>query len=187
MSATTMVAGNRSTTSVLIPMTVTVCRASGGVQVHLRAHGHRVPADLLAFFHLHQGHVAEDVAVYGVHQVALEKALVLYVHALGMSGEVLYVVVEVVAPVLVEDGEEGDELPVYALGRAVLFCLALAGDYDRAYEPRVGVVGLVDVGMVHPCDGAGVLRSRTRPLRDLPGVGVLLARLDHVIALVLLA
>jgi hypothetical protein len=146
MSATTMLAGNRSTTSVLMPMTVTILPCQwGGVQIHLRAHGHSVPAYLISLLHLHQGHVAEDKLVYGVHQVALVEALVLCIHPFGIPCEVLYVVVEVVALVLVEDGKEGLLLSFSVQGHdsfsrmvyGVLQCRAT----DPIYPPPIGSSG----------------------------------------------
>lgn len=143
MSATTMLAGNRSTTSVLMPMTVTVLPCQWGVCRSIS-----VPmaiAYLISLLHLHQGHVAEDIPVYGVHQVALVEALVLCIHPFGIPCEVLYVVDEVVALVLVEDGKEGLLLSFSVQGHdsfsrmvyGVFQCRAT----DPIYPPPIGSSG----------------------------------------------
>src|SRR5947209_1931270 len=60
---------------------------------------------------------------------------------------------------------------------------SLAGHDDRAHEPGVDVVRLVDVRVVHPHHRAEVVRARTGTLGHPPPVGVRAAR-RHGIAVV---
>src|SRR6476620_4944173 len=62
-----------------------------GVQVHLSAHAHQVPAHVLALLHGHGFNrlVAVHVAVDAVHHVALLEALVINLHGGGLAGELV--------------------------------------------------------------------------------------------------
>jgi hypothetical protein len=109
-----------------------------------------------------------------VHQVALDEPLIVGVDACRVAGEGADVEVQIGAAVLVEHGEQGDELAVHVLGGAVPSCLALGGDDDRPHQPGVGVAALIHMGVgIHSTElgsfGPGPERGgtchtcRTRP------------------------
>jgi hypothetical protein len=161
------------------------------VEVDLGAEAHEVPAHALALLRAERGRrgaragrpVAVDVAVDGVHEVALLELLVggVDVRAVLGRGDV---VVEVVALVLVHDVVEGDELAVDVERRAVRLRLAGGGDDHRPDQARVRVLHLVGVRVVHPHHRAAVVRAGPGARRHLPHVDVRVARRHGVVVLV---
>mmetsp|Transcript_3018 Transcript_3018/g.10554 ORF Transcript_3018/g.10554 Transcript_3018/m.10554 type:complete len:446 (-) Transcript_3018:4-1341(-) len=142
----------------------------GGVEVDLSTHGQRVPANPLKSGHGVAGQVVEQHAVDAVHQVALLEVTVLEeLVGNGVSTkEVLHVVLNVVAHVLVRDRIEGEELAVDVLGPTVLVGHSLRSDNNRAHQASVRVSDGVHVAGVEVGSGAPVTRARARAIRDIP-------------------
>ena len=85
-----------------------------------------------------------------------------FLTAFGDPAKRLDIGVEVAAHVLVEDHEQGDELPVHAFGRTVRIGASTPRDYDGADKAGIDVDAFVIVRMIEPDYGS---RSPLAPVR----------------------
>ena len=107
------------------------------VQVDLGAHTHQIPANVLGPFHPQAGQVAVHVTVDRVHEVALDKLVILRIDFLRPACVSLDVAVEQQAVVLVDHRVEGHELSVNVdwdpSGRAIPFFVTTIGPIRPAF------------------------------------------------------
>lgn len=100
------------------------------------------------------------------------------------GGEPGEVAAEIGAVVLVEEGEEREELVVH-VGRSVLLPGGpTPGDHQRADQTRLstGDPHVHGVVVVEPEEGGGIVWTGSGPLGHLPGVGVARAGGDGVVS-----
>ncbi len=200
MSATRMLAGSSSMTSVRRPCDGhDVSVPVGRVQVALAAEADQIPAHPLPHLHPQPRHVAENIAIDGEEAVGVGGArehrgpghhghghrhlFILVRHSGGdrARGEEPGVHDRVVADRLVEDAEQRDEFAVDVARRAVRTGGPAPRDDDHPDQPGRGVPHGVDVGMVEPDHRARIAGPGARPFRHVPVVGVGLAGRDGVV------
>ena len=125
------------------------------VDIVFVAKADQIPADPLAAAHGEAIEIAIKQSVDGVFLVAFLELAILLPNGVRRASETLDIGVEVGAHVLVEDHEQGDELPVHVLGRTVRIGASTPRDDDGADKAGIDVDAFVIVRMIEPDYGVG--------------------------------